>query len=80
MSLKESYLANGLETCVHGNTKQLPHNHIGHAAITNVVKFSHKYAQENAVLLPGIILGYKRDDIKLLLSSHSKRLSAYSVH
>ena len=80
MSLKESYLANGLDTRVHGNTKQLPHNHRGHAAITNVVKFLHKDVQENAILLPGRIPGYKRDNIKLLPSSHSKRVSAYSMH
>lgn len=74
MALKESYLANGLETRIHGNKKQLPHNQMTHRAITNVVKFLQNYAEENAILLPGRIPGYRRDDIKLLPSSRSKKV------
>ena len=74
MALKESYLTNGLETRIHGNSKKLPHNHMTHRAITNVVKFLQNYAEENAILLPGRIPGYKRDDIKLLPSSRSKKV------
>ena len=66
---------NGLETRVHGNTKRLPHNHLTHAVITNVTKFLKNYAEENAILLPGRIPRYKRNDIKLLPSSHSKKVS-----
>ena len=79
MALKESYLANGLETRVHGNRKRLPHNQMTHRAITNVVKFLENYAEENAILLPGRIPSYKRDDIKLLPSSRSKKVSCMNI-
>ena len=74
-NVKDSYLVNGLETRVHGNTKRLPHNHLTHAVITNVTKILKNYAEENAILLPGRIPGHKRDDIKLLPSSRSKKVS-----
>ena len=73
-NVKDSYLTNGLETRVHGNIKRLPHNHLTHAVITNVTKFLENYAEENAILLPGRIPGHKRDDIKLLPSSRSKKV------
>lgn len=73
-NVKDSYLTNGLETRVHGNTKRLPHNHLTHAVITNVTAFLKNYAEENAILLPGRIPGNKRDDIKLLPSSRSKKV------
>ena len=74
-SVKEHYLNDGLETRVHGNKKRLPHNYISIEAINNVVRFLQNYAEENAILLPGRIPGYKRDDIKLLPSSCSKAMS-----
>ena len=73
-NVRESYLTNGLETRLHGNSKRLPHNHLGHDVITNVTKFLKNYAEENAILLPGRIPGHKRDDIKLLPSSRSKKV------
>ena len=69
---RDSYLTNGLATQVHGNTEHLPHNHLTHAV--NVTEFLKNYAEENAILLPGRILGHKRDDIKLLSSSRSKKV------
>ena len=74
-NIRDSYLSNGLETRVHGNTKRLPHNHLSHAVITNVTQFLNNYTEENAILLPGRIPGHKRDDIKLLPSSRSKKVS-----
>ena len=74
-NVRDSYLTNGLETRVHGNTKRLPHNHLTHAVITNVTKFLKNYSEENAILLPGRIPGHKRDDIRLLPSSRSKKVS-----
>ena len=65
---------NGLETRVHGNTKRVPHSHLAHAVITNVTKFLENYTEENAILLPGRIPGYKQHDIKLLPSSCSKKV------
>ena len=41
-NIRDSYLTNGLETRVHGNTKRLPHNHLTHAVIINVTKFLKK--------------------------------------
>ena len=73
-NVKDSYLTNGLETRIHGNTKQLPHNHLTHAVITNVTEFLKNYAEENGILLPGRIPGHKKDDIKLLPSSCSKKV------
>ena len=57
---------------MHSNSKRLPHNHLGHAVITYVIK---NYTEENAILLPGRIPRHKRDDIKLLPSSRSKKVS-----
>ena len=74
-SVKKHYLANGLETRVHGNRKHLLHNFNSPETINNVVKFVQNYAEVNAILLPGQIPGYKRDDIKLLPSSRSKTVS-----
>ena len=71
---RDSYLTNGLETRLHGNTERLPHNHLTHAVITNVTEFLKNYAEENAILLLGRIPGHKRDDIKLLPSNRSKKV------
>ena len=71
-SIKKHYLENGIETRVHYNTRQLPHNALSFTEIAYVVKFIEKYAEQYAILLPGKIPSYKRDDIKLLSSSTSK--------
>ena len=62
---------------VHGHmeiAKLPPHNALCFMHITNLVKFIQNYAEQNAILLPGRIPGYKRDDIKLLPSSESKKV------
>ena len=74
-AVKEHYLANGLETRPHGNKKHLPHNASSPETINNVVTFLQNYAEENAILLPGRIPSHKRDNIKLLPSNRSKRVS-----
>ena len=74
-AVKENYLGNGLVTRTHGNKKRLPHNASSPDTINNVVMFLQNYAEENAILLPGRIPSHKRDDIKLLPSSRSKRVS-----
>ena len=73
-NLKQHYIKNGLETCVHKNTKQAPKHSFPYSTKKYMVKFLQNYAEENALLLPGRIPGYKRDDIKLLPSSRSKRV------
>ena len=65
MALKHTYT---------GTKKKLPHNQATHVTITDVVKFLQSYTENNAILLPGRIPGYKRDDTKLLPSSHSKKV------
>ena len=44
--------------------------------IRRIVAFLANYAEENAILLPGRVPGYKRDNIQLLSSSTTKNLSA----
>ena len=57
---------------VHKNTKRLHHHAISFDDATHIVKYLQNYAEQNAVLLPGHIPGYKRDDMKLLPCSESK--------
>ena len=40
----------------------------------HVVKFLQNYAEQNAILLPGCLPNYKKDDIKLLPSRCSKKV------
>ena len=75
-ALKQHYIGAGLETRVHGNTKRAPKHSLPYSTKKHVVKFLQNYAEENALLLPGRIPGYKRDDIKLLPSNRSKKVSA----
>ena len=42
------------------------------ADIEYVVSFVRNYLEDNAILLPGRILGYKQDDVVLLPSSTTK--------
>jgi len=40
--------------------------------IEHIIRFLTNYASEHAMVLPGRVPGFKRDDIKLLPSSHTK--------
>ena len=73
-AIKASYMKDGITTRTHGNTKRLPHNALTFEDITRIVKFLSNYAEEQAILLPGRVPGYKRDDFKLLPSSTSKKV------
>lgn len=70
--LKDHYEENGISLRVHGNCKRLPHNATPQAVNEDVKSFLTNYVEENAVLLPGRIPGFKNDDIKLLSSSDTK--------
>ena len=72
-AIKASYMENGL-TRIHGNTKRLPHNITTFEQIQKIVKFVSNFAKQQAILLPGRIPAYKRDDFKLLPSSTSKKV------
>ena len=70
--LKAHYEEHGISHRVHGNRKKLPHNTLLQAVAKDVKNFLSNYVEENAVLLPGRIPGFKNDDIRLLLSSDTK--------
>ena len=70
--LLEHYQNHDISLRVHGNSKRLPHNTLPQAVAVGVKSFVSNYAQENAVLLPGRIPGFKNEDIVLLSSSETK--------
>ena len=70
-SIKKTWRENGL--CPRVRSKVVPHNTTKLSDIQNVVRFILQYAEDNAILLPGRIPGYKRDDLQLLPSSTTKR-------
>lgn len=74
-AIKKHYLENGMESRVHKNTKRLPSKTASYEDICALVKFLQNYAETNAILLPGRIPSYKRDDIKLLPSNTSKKVN-----
>ena len=59
-NVKDAYNRNGLEVRIHKSTKSLPHNCFSSDVIENFKRFLSNYAEENAILLPGRIPGYKR--------------------
>ena len=77
-NVKISYLALGLSTRVHGNCKRRPKHALIIDNIKSLVTFITNYSEQNAILLPGRIPGYKRDTIQLLLSSATKK--TYTMH
>jgi len=70
--LLEFYQNHGISPRVHGNSKRLPRNALPQAVTEDVKNFLSNYADENAVLLPGRIPGFKNEDIQLLSSSDTK--------
>ena len=70
--LREHYESHGISQRVHGNSRRLPSNTLPQAVVEDVCSFLNNYVEENAVLLPGRIPGFKSDDIKLLSSSETK--------
>lgn len=71
-SLLKHYKSNGLSLRVHGNNKRLPSTACSADTIERVVKFITNVAEEQALLLPGRVPGFKRIDVKLLPSSLTK--------
>ena len=70
-SIKASFQENGLRPRHRPHTT--PHNATKLSDVPYVVHFILQHAEENAILLPGRIPGYKRDDLLLLPSSTTKR-------
>ena len=57
---------------VHGNTHRIPHNSLTAEDVRNIVLYLRHYAEDNAILLPGRIPGYKNCNMQLLPSSTTK--------
>ena len=74
-AIRKHYMENGLAIRVHQNTKRLPVNTLSYDDIKCIIQFLQNYAEQHAILLPGRIPGYKRDDVKLLPLSNSKMVS-----
>ncbi|XP_065884511.1 uncharacterized protein [Dysidea avara] len=72
-ALKKHYAENGLTVREHKNKRRLPPKALTYQDQTALVQFLQNYAEDNAILLPGRIPGYKRDDLKLLPSSCNKK-------
>ena len=77
--LKEHYEQHGIFPRTHGNSKKLPSNTHPHTVTENVHAFLANYVEENAIVLPARILGFKRDDVKVLSSSETK-MSAWRAY
>ena len=71
-SLVKHYKSNGLSLRMHGNNKRLPSTACSADTIERVVKFITNVAEEQALLLPGRVPGFKRIDVKLVPSSLTK--------
>ena len=72
-AIKAQYLAEGLVPRIHGHSGRIAPNALVLEHVQSIVTFVMQYAETNGILLPGRILGYKRDDIQLLPSSTTKR-------
>ena len=70
--LKEHYDQYGIFPRTHGNTKRLPSNTLPQLVTENVHNFLANYVEENAIVLPGRIPGFKSDEVKVLPSSETK--------
>lgn len=79
VAIKQHYVATGLTTRQHGNTKRTPKNTLTYRETQNALKFLRSYAEANAILLPGRIPGYMRDDLQLLPSTTTKMVSTVNL-
>ena len=68
-NLIKHYCLHGMIPRQHGNKNRLPKHTLSFQEMEKVTSFVTNYAEEHGILLPGRILGYKRDDLKLLPSS-----------
>ena len=66
------YRKNGLSLRIHGNKRRLPSSAFSTETIERVVKFIMNITEDQALLLPGRVPGFKRIDVKLLPSSLTK--------
>ena len=71
-ALQRHYRENGCKPRIHRNTGRTFQNHLRFEDNTRVRNFIWNYSETHAILLPGRIPGFKRDDIKVLPSSETK--------
>ena len=79
LRIKEHYKVHGISPRIHGNANRVPTNLTPHSSVTDVHAFLNNYVEENAIMLPGRIPGYKSDDVKILSSSETK-MSVWKVY
>ncbi len=68
-NLFKSFHVQGILPRAHGNLKRLPSHTLSFKSVQQVLAFIANYAEENSILLPGCIPGYKSCEMKLLPSS-----------
>ncbi len=68
LRLKDIYLNNGMVPSVHGGHKNLPKNTTNIEKIQDTVSFLKRYAELNAIYLPGRYPNQKNFSVKLLPS------------
>ena len=78
-NIRDHYKEEALQAGIHKNTKCSPYHVMPFDATSYVLTFLENYAEENAILLPGRIPAYKRDDIKLLPPNPSKAVRLFNM-
>ena len=72
-AIKQCYLCEGVVPRTHGHTGRTAPNALVKEDVQQIISFVTQYAETNAILLPGRVPGYKRDDIQLLPSTTTKQ-------
>ncbi len=72
-AIKARYLSDGLVPRVHGHTGRTPWNALVREDVEHIISFVTQYCETNAILLPGRVPGYKRDDVQILPCITTKR-------
>ena len=73
-ALKTHFSENGLTVRMHVNTQKCPHNTLTFDRVLNLLRFIQNYSEQNAILLPGRIPGFKLDNIKVLPTPGCKKV------
>ena len=68
--LKEHYEEHGICQRTHGNTNSVPENATPHSTIEDFCTFLENYVEENSIILPGHIPGFKSADVRVLILMH----------
>ena len=73
-AIKKHFLDNGISTREHGNIGNQPKHALTLKMILGILQFIQNYAEQHAILLPGRIPEFKRDDVKVLPSSDTRKV------